>query len=122
MFGDILSDLAAVLSGSIGLLSSASLNSKGFGLYEPPGGSAPDIAGQGIANPIGQISSIALLLRLSFGLEKEAHSIEQAIDSTLKDGYRTKDISRTAQGPKNILVNTKEMTDQILKRLSTRCA
>jgi 3-isopropylmalate dehydrogenase len=120
MFGDILSDVAAVLPGSLGLLASASLNASGFGLYEPPGGSAPDIAGKDIANPIAQINSVALLLRLSFGLEKEALAIEQAVESTLKDGFRTKDIyrSHTTKDAHITLVSTHEMTDQILKRLS----
>ncbi len=120
MFGDILSDVAAVLPGSLGLLASASLNTSGFGLYEPPGGSAPDIAGKNIANPIAQINSLALLLRLSFGLETEARSIEQAVESTLKDGFRTKDIYRSHRNqssPIN-LVNTDKMTDQILEHLS----
>ncbi len=120
MFGDILSDTAAALPGSLGLLASASLNDKGFGLYEPPGGSAPDIAGLGIANPIAQISSLALLLRLSFALDKEATLIEKAIEATLQDGYRTKDIYQPTNSglTPTFLVNTKEMTDQILKRLS----
>jgi 3-isopropylmalate dehydrogenase len=116
MFGDILSDTAAVLPGSLGLLASASLNNEGFGLYEPPGGSAPDIAGKGIANPIAQILSVALLLRLSFGLEEEAKAIEHAVESALKAGYRTKDIYR--QEIKNTqLVNCQQMTDQILAKL-----
>ncbi len=120
MFGDILSDVAAVLPGSLGLLASASLNSSGFGLYEPPGGSAPDIAGKDIANPIAQINSVALLLRLSFGLETEALSIEQAVESTLKDGFRTKDIYRpeAAKDTNLSLVGTQQMTNQILKHLS----
>lgn len=118
MFGDILSDVAAVLPGSLGLLASASLNASGFGLYEPPGGSAPDIAGKNIANPIAQINSVALLLRLSFALEKEAYSIEQAVESTLKDGFRTKDIYRQGKAADTKLVSTQEMTDQILKHLS----
>lgn len=117
MFGDILSDAAAVLPGSLGLLCSASLNADGFGLYEPPGGSAPDIAGKGIANPIAQITSVALMLRLSFGLEEEAKAIEQAVESTLKSGYRTRDIYRESD-ERSQLVNTKEMTDQILTRLN----
>jgi len=114
MFGDILSDAAAVLPGSLGLLSSASFNADGFALYEPPGGSAQDIAGKAIANPIGQIHCVALMLRYSFGLEEEAKVIERAIEATLKDGYRTRDISDNG----SILVDTKEMTDQILSRLS----
>ena len=119
MFGDILSDTAAVLPGSLGLLASASLNNKGFGLFEPPGGSAPDIAGLGIANPIAQISSLALLLRLAFGLEKEARTIETAVESTLKSGYRTKDIfvANSSAEIKPILVDTVGMTNEILSRL-----
>ncbi len=92
MFGDILSDLLALFSGSIGILPSASLNETYFGLYEPVSGSAPDIAGYGIANPIGQILSTALMMRYSFGLEKEAKNIEQAVKRTLEQGYRTFDI------------------------------
>ena len=119
MFGDILSDAAAVLPGSLGLLSSASLNKDGFGLYEPPGGSAPDIAGKGIANPIAQINSIALLLRLSFDLEKEAKAIEQAVESALINGCRTKDIYR--QEIKNTkLVNCEQMTNEILTKLTSK--
>lgn len=118
MFGDILSDTAAVLPGSLGLLASASLNAVGAGLYEPPGGSAPDIAGQGIANPIAQINSVALLLRLSFGLETEAKSIETAVEKTLKEGYRTRDIYRQDTNAYLKLVGTKEMTDRILSHLS----
>ena len=121
MFGDILSDLAAVLAGSIGLLASASMNSKGFGLYEPPGGTAPDITGQGIANPIGQIRSLALLLSLSFGLAKEAKLIDQAIDTTLTKGYRTKDIYCPTEVSNTSLVDTKGMTDQILNQLNILC-
>lgn len=92
MFGDILSDLASVLSGSLGLLPSASLNESGFGLYEPISGSAPDIAGKGIANPIGQILSAALMLKYSFGLNEEAKMIENAVQKTLVAGIRTADI------------------------------
>ncbi|MFL2784033.1 MAG: 3-isopropylmalate dehydrogenase [Dehalococcoidia bacterium] len=100
-FGDILTDEASVLSGSMGMLPSASLSAlpgekgskKGIGLYEPIHGSAPDIAGQGIANPIGSILSTAMMLRLSFGLEEEAKAIENAVDSVLSEGYRTADIS-----------------------------
>jgi 3-isopropylmalate dehydrogenase len=119
MFGDILSDVAAVLPGSLGLLASASLNHSGFGLYEPPGGSAPDIANQNIANPIGQIKSVALLLRLSFGLEKEAQAIELAIEKTLKEGFRTRDIYRSDAKKDNklTLLGTQEIADQILKYL-----
>jgi 3-isopropylmalate dehydrogenase len=110
MFGDILTDEAAALAGSLGMLASASVNDAGFGLYEPPGGSAPDIAGKGIANPIGQILSVALMLRQSFGMFDEAAAIEAAVTATLKAGYRTADIH--SKGDK--LVSTAEITDQIL--------
>ncbi len=113
MFGDILTDEAAVLAGSLGLLASASLNSEGFALYEPSGGSAPDIAGQGIANPIAQILSVALMLRFSFNLEAEARAIEVAVDTALTAGYRTRDIF--AEGEK--LVGSKEFTDQVLQNI-----
>ena len=92
MFGDILSDEASMVTGSIGMLASASLNETKFGLYEPSGGSAPDIAGKGIANPIATILSAAMMLRFSFDLDKEADSIEAAVSKVLKDGYRTIDI------------------------------
>ncbi len=92
MFGDILSDEASMLTGSIGMLPSASLNETKFGLYEPSGGSAPDIAGKGIANPIAAILSAAMLLRYSFDLDKEAQAIEAAVKQVLKDGYRTIDL------------------------------
>ena len=91
LFGDILSDEAAVVSGSIGMLPSASIGDK-FALYEPIHGSAPDIAGQDLANPMATILSVAMMLRHSFGLEKEAGVIEQAVSATLADGYRTGDI------------------------------
>lgn len=105
MFGDILSDAAAVLPGSLGLTPSASINRDGFGMYEPSGGSAPDIAGQGVANPIAQILSTAMMLRFSFGLTQEAAAIEAAVDRALDQGYRTLDI----QQPGTRLVGTKEM-------------
>jgi 3-isopropylmalate dehydrogenase len=92
MFGDILSDEASMVTGSIGMLSSASLNETKFGLYEPSGGSAPDIAGKGIANPIATILSAAMMLRYSFDLDKEADAIEQAVKAVLAEGYRTIDI------------------------------
>ncbi len=92
MFGDILSDEASMVTGSIGMLSSASLNDSKFGLYEPSHGSAPDIAGMDIANPIATILSAAMMLRYSFDLDKEADAIEKAVDTVLKDGYRTGDI------------------------------
>lgn len=92
MFGDILSDEASMVTGSIGMLSSASLNDTKFGLYEPSGGSAPDIAGKGIANPIATILSAAMMLRYSFDLDKEADAVEDAVKKVLRDGYRTIDI------------------------------
>ncbi len=92
MFGDILSDEASMVTGSIGMLASASLNDTKFGLYEPSGGSAPDIAGKGIANPIATILSAAMMLRFSFDLDKEADAIENAVSQVLKEGYRTIDI------------------------------
>lgn len=114
MFGDILSDAAAVLPGSLGLMPSASLNAEGFGLYEPSGGSAPDIAGKGIANPIAQILSAAMMLKFSFGMTAEVEVIEKAIDQTLKNGFRTGDIMQ--EGMKR--VNTKEMTDGIIYQIT----
>lgn len=113
MFGDILTDEAAVLAGSLGLLASASVNADGFALYEPSGGSAPDIAGQGIANPIAQILSVALMLRFSFGLEQEAKAIETAVDRTLKAGYRTRDLS--SEGA--TVLGTADFTDKVLANL-----
>ncbi len=92
MFGDILSDEASMVTGSIGMLASASLNDSKFGLYEPSHGSAPDIAGQDIANPIATILSASMMLRYSFDLDEEANAIENAVKQVLKDGYRTVDI------------------------------
>ena len=109
MFGDILSDEASMVTGSIGMLASASLNETKFGLYEPSGGSAPDIAGQGIANPIATILSAAMMLRYSFDLDKEADAVERAVSAVLKDGYRTIDIM--SEGMEQI--GTKEMGDRI---------
>lgn len=111
MFGDILSDAAAVLPGSLGLLSSASINKEGFAMYEPPGGSAPDIAGLGLANPTGQILSVAMMLRFSFGLNKEAEMIEKAIQQTLSEGICTKDISTGKS------VSTGEFASAVIERL-----
>jgi 3-isopropylmalate dehydrogenase len=93
MFGDILSDEASVLAGSLGMLGSASLNASGFGMYEPIHGSAPDVAGQGKANPIAMILSAAMMLRLSFKLEAEASAVESAVRRTLAAGLRTPDIA-----------------------------
>jgi len=109
MFGDILTDEASVLAGSMGMLPSASLGKAGPGLYEPIHGSAPDIAGQGIANPVGTILSSAMLLRHSLGLEAEAASIEKAVDESITDGARTVDV-----GGK---LNTRQMADEIIERL-----
>ena len=92
MFGDILSDEASMVTGSIGMLASASLNDTKFGLYEPSHGSAPDIAGMDIANPIATVLSAAMMLRYSFDLDREAQAIEKAVKLTLSEGYRTADI------------------------------
>ena len=92
MFGDILSDEASMVTGSIGMLASASLNDTKFGLYEPSHGSAPDIAGMDIANPIATILSASMMLRYSFDMDKEADDIDNAVAKVLKDGYRTGDI------------------------------
>lgn len=109
MFGDILSDEASMITGSIGMLASASLNDTKFGLYEPSGGSAPDIAGKGIANPIATILSAAMMLRYSFDLDKEADAIENAVSMTLKNGYRTVDIMSDNMTE----IGTSEMGDKI---------
>lgn len=113
MFGDIISDECAMLTGSMGLLSSASLSASKFGLYEPAGGSAPDIAGQGIANPVAQILSAALMLRYTFGMEEAAQSIEKAVEKVLEDGIRTGEI--WTEGCTK--VGTQEMGQAILDRL-----
>ena len=107
MFGDILTDEASVLAGSMGMLPSASLSEAGVGLYEPIHGSAPDIAGKGIANPVGTILSVALLLRYSLKLEEEAKCIEQAVDHAIANGARTTDLGGT--------LTTRQMTDEIIK-------
>ena len=109
MFGDILSDEASMVTGSIGMLSSASLNETKLGLYEPSHGSAPDIAGQNKANPIATILSAAMMLRYSLDLDKEADAVETAVQNVLTEGYRTGDIM--SDGCK--LVGTKEMGDLI---------
>ena len=113
MFGDILSDEASMITGSIGMLSSASLNESRFGLYEPSHGSAPDIAGQDIANPIATILSAAMLLRFSFDLDQEADAVEEAVRQVLKDGYRTGDIM--SEGC--IRIGTAQMGDRIAERI-----
>ncbi len=99
MFGDILSDEASVLAGSLGMLPSASLNASRFGVYEPIHGSAPDIAGRGIANPVATILSAAMLLRHSLGLETEAAAVEAAVDAALADGLRTADLVAPGETP-----------------------
>ena len=114
MFGDILSDEASMVTGSIGMLASASLNETKFGLYEPSGGSAPDIAGKNIANPIATILSAAMMLRFSFDRDAEADAIEQAVTQVLKDRYRTGDIM--SEGKQQ--VSTSEMGDLICERIS----
>ncbi len=116
MFGDILSDEASMITGSIGMLPSASLNETKFGLYEPSGGSAPDIAGQGIANPIATILSAAMMLRYSFDMDKEANAIEDAVKKVLNEGYRTGDIMGQG-GTRLTRVGTSEMGDLIAERI-----
>jgi 3-isopropylmalate dehydrogenase len=113
MFGDILSDEAAMLAGSMGMLPSASLGAGKFGLYEPIHGSAPDIAGKGIANPLATILSCAMMLRWSFGLEREAEAVEAAVDAVLADEYRCGDIKT----PGCKLVGTAAMGDAVVARL-----
>jgi len=111
-FGDILSDEAAIITGSIGMLPSASLGESEKGLYEPIHGSAPDIAGQNIANPLATILSVAMMFRFSFGLEEEAHIIEEAVRKVLKSGYFTKDLYNNNPYAKK-LVTTEEMGDLV---------
>ena len=113
MFGDIHSDEASMVTGSIGMLASASLNDTKFGLYEPSHGSAPDIAGQDIANPIATVLSAAMMLRYSFDLDKEADAIENAVKSILKKGYRTQDIM--SEGC--VRVGCKEMGDLLANEI-----
>lgn len=113
MFGDIISDECAMLTGSIGMLASASLNEKRFGLYEPAGGSAPDIAGQGIANPVAQIMSASMMLRYSFGETEAADSIAAAVSSALEANILTGDVAPAGVTP----VGTVEMGDAIASRI-----
>ncbi len=114
MFGDILSDEASMITGSIGMLPSASLGTGAFGLYEPIHGSAPDIAGKDLANPIATILSAAMMLRYSFSLEAEARCIEAAVTAVLEEGYRTADIAR----PGETVAGTREMGALIINRLT----
>jgi len=113
MFGDIISDECAMLTGSMGLLPSASLNENQFGLYEPAGGSAPDIAGKGVANPVAQILSAAMMLKYSFGREDAAQAIEKAVAATLASGLLTADIAPD----KAKAVGTTEMGEAIVRRI-----
>ncbi|MCP8615755.1 3-isopropylmalate dehydrogenase [Salirhabdus salicampi] len=115
LFGDVLSDEASVLTGSLGMLPSASLRSDGVGLYEPVHGSAPDIAGKGIANPVAMVLSAALMLRHSFQMEEEALAIEAAVESVLNEGYHTADL-HVKNGK---IVGTKEMTERLVDALSS---
>jgi len=113
MFGDILSDEASMLTGSLGMLPSASVREDSFGLYEPIHGSAPDIAGQNKANPIGTLMSVAMMLKYSFNMEAPSQDIENSISKVLKEGYRTLDIA--TEGSK--IVGTEEMGDLVVKNL-----
>lgn len=117
MFGDIISDEAAMLTGSLGMLPSASLAEGSFGMYEPSGGSAPDIAGQGIANPIAQILSASMMLRYSFAMVEAADAVNAAVEAVLNDGYRTGDIYQGIAGEKK--VNTSDMGDAIIAQLNS---
>ena len=114
MFGDILSDAAAMLTGSIGMLPSASLNAKNQGLYEPSHGSAPDIAGKGVANPLATILSAAMMLRFSLNQPEAAARIERAVDAVLSQGLRTPDI----HSPGTTKVGTREMGDAVVRALT----
>ena len=117
MFGDILSDEASMITGSIGMLSSASLSDGSFGLYEPSHGSAPDIAGLGIANPIATILSAAMMLRYSFGLLEEADAVEAAVKKTLADGYRSVDLMPRTGAEGLTSQNCSELGDRICERI-----
>lgn len=112
MFGDILSDEISMITGSIGMLASASIGEDKKGIFEPIHGSAPDISGKGIANPIATILSASMMLKYSLGLSEESQMIEKAVEATLEEGFRTSDIKGDGVG-----ISTKEMTDQILKRI-----
>lgn len=119
MFGDILSDEASMVTGSIGMLASASLNDTKFGLYEPSHGSAPDIAGMDIANPIATVLSASMMLRYSFDLDKEADAIDKAVEQVLKDGYRTVDIMPKEESEKSAFtqVGCSRMGDLLAERI-----
>ncbi len=113
LFGDIISDECAMITGSMGMLPSASLNESGFGLYEPAGGSAPDIAGKNIANPIAQILSASMLLRFSLDQADAADAIERAVNKALEEGYRTSDLAGTGKS-----ISTSEMGDTIARYIA----
>jgi len=113
LFGDILSDEASMLAGSMGMLPSASLSESKLGLYEPIHGSAPDIAGQGIANPLAMIMSVAMMLRLSFDLSTEADAVEQAVEAVLNAGHRTADLAK----PGEASVGTEKMGDLVVENI-----
>ena len=113
LFGDILSDIAAMLTGSIGMLPSASLDSNNKGMYEPVHGSAPDIAGKGLANPIAAIQSVAMMMRYSFNFNEAATAIENAIEGVLSDGYRTYDL----EGNNDKKISTSEMGEKVLEKI-----
>ena len=115
MFGDILTDEASMLPGSLGMLPSASIGDGGPGLYEPIHGSAPDIAGQNIANPLATILAVAMLLRHSLSMEQEAASVESAVAQVLSDGLRTADIARGAKS-----IGTAAMGSAVVERLSVK--
>ena len=115
LFGDIVSDECAMMTGSMGLLPSASMNEEGFGLYEPAGGSAPDIAGQGIANPIAQILSAAMMLRFSMNLNDAADAIEKAVVATLEAGVLTGELLPADK--RSQAASTSQVGDEIVKQL-----
>jgi 3-isopropylmalate dehydrogenase len=117
MFGDIITDEASVLAGSLGMLPSASLGASTFGLYEPIHGTAPDIAGQGKANPTGSILSAAMLLRFSLGLHAEADAVERAVDAALASGARTADIAPRINGARGAFISTREYTAAVIAGL-----
>ncbi|TQS75093.1 3-isopropylmalate dehydrogenase [Ornithinibacillus gellani] len=116
LFGDILSDEASVLTGSLGMLPSASVRADGVGLYEPVHGSAPDIAGTGVANPLGMILSAAMMLRHSFQMGNEAFEIEEAVQTALEQGFHTPDLNIAG----GTLVGTEELTEIIIENLTTK--
>ena len=117
MFGDILSDVAAMLTGSLGMLPSASLNDRNRGIYEPVHGTAPDIAGQNVANPLAMILSVAMMLRFSLGFPEAADRIENAVNQVLENGLRTGDIMQNANESDCRLVHTDEMADAVIDAL-----